>query len=309
MPEKKVLYEYNVQFLPEAKKGEVRTRLFGLMKGRDLIFSKLFKSPDHMADDASSTIITNVPMKEGPEGVDKLWDLKFYWEDDGPSDNDKDYQVKFTFVRKLSWDAFTNHVNGKDINYDSQVIISALNIILAKFPSANVTPEKRVVRFGDNRFFIIEKRVTRSLGDGLVAYRGFYSSVRPSFGKVLCNINVCTSAFFEAQNLARLIHEVRMDGSGFGGITRKHFDGLKVSYNYMGKTKKLVLKGLGRKSAKDEKFRWDKENGSMVSVEYYFKKREILAHPIPYQIIHYAPGSLHIWFYGLRKRKFCQQRS
>jgi eukaryotic translation initiation factor 2C len=66
-------------------------------------------------------------------------------------------------------------------------IISALNVILASFPNRNGGPG---VMVGRNRwFFKTQDSMPTPLGGGIEAWRGFYSSVRPSHNQLMVNVN------------------------------------------------------------------------------------------------------------------------
>lgn len=71
--------------------------------------------------------------------------------------------------------------------YDILPIISALNLILAAYP--NRTTQGGGVLVGRNRFFFASAAPPVPLGGGLEAWRGFYSSVRPSHNQLMVNVN------------------------------------------------------------------------------------------------------------------------
>lgn len=73
-------------------------------------------------------------------------------------------------------------------------VITALNIVLASHPG-RAGPGGGVL-VGRNRFFFPTAMQPQSLGGGLEAWRGFYSSVRPAFKQLMVNVNVCTTAFY-----------------------------------------------------------------------------------------------------------------
>lgn len=272
---KKPMYQYDVDFVPSEKKGEKRNRLFEIMQLHPQ-FKQLVPDPNTIAHDSSKTIISS--RKLDIEDTSKVeFGVRFNFADESPSDRDKEYQVQIVPVRTMHSEEFQKYVQGAadSKDYDSTVIIRALNIILAKFPSSASTADRRIVNFGQNRFFIIDKTPSELTG-ALVAYRGYYSSVRPSFGRVLCNINVCTAAFFKPMNLGEMITQVFAGRGGVGGIQRKSINGLKVAYSYMNnKRKKMVISGIGENSAKEQTFYWDKEDKE-VSVEYFFQKRQYI---------------------------------
>ncbi|KAK5174216.1 uncharacterized protein LTR77_001296 [Saxophila tyrrhenica] len=76
-------------------------------------------------------------------------------------------------------------------------LIQAYNIIMCKRPQET----DGIVKAGGNKFYPIAEQQgpdkPRDLGKGLLAYRGYYSSVRPSIGRLLVNINVTAGAFYQ----------------------------------------------------------------------------------------------------------------
>jgi eukaryotic translation initiation factor 2C len=253
----------------------VRARLFELlMQAPD--FRKLVPNTRSIATDMSKSIISahelDLPLRK------KVIDLRFHYADQAAGPDDKRYKATITFVHEFSAQDIREYVSGvvRTPPYDANAMIHALNIVLAKFPLSGMVGNKKVVKIGsgDNKFFILETQPD-DLGSGLVAYRGYYSSIRPTFNRVLCNINVCTGAFFKPQSLAAMIDQVCPGGefsSLRGGIGHKSIDGLKVLTHYLGSPKIFTLKGLGG-TVCEEEFYWEDEK-STVTVEYYFKKSE-----------------------------------
>jgi eukaryotic translation initiation factor 2C len=71
-------------------------------------------------------------------------------------------------------------------HYDILPIISALNLILAAHPNRS---GGNGVMVGRNRYFFAGAEPPVSLGGGLEAWKGFYSSVRPSHNQLMVNVN------------------------------------------------------------------------------------------------------------------------
>ena len=82
--------------------------------------------------------------------------------------------------------------------------IQALNIIVSHTP--NITPG--VFQSGGNKFFHYptEREAYDQLGGGLIAVRGYYSSVRTSILRTLLNVNAQTSPFYPAINVLQLMY-------------------------------------------------------------------------------------------------------
>ncbi|KAI5797530.1 Piwi domain-containing protein [Peziza echinospora] len=284
---KKPLYQYDVDFTPNEKKGDRRQRLFELMQ-QAKEYQDVAPKPENIATDSSKTIISNVKFKI-PDRENLKFKIKYFDIEDNAISNrntekDKEYEVSIVPTHVLEPSDLDDYVWGrtKDPNqYDPAIITRALNIILAKFPSSSVRQDRQIVNFGQSKFFIIE-RAENDLGTGLVAYRGYYSSVRPSFGKVLCNINVCMAAFFKVQKLSDLMNDVfkGRGGAPAGGINKKSLKGLRVKTTYLGRPKTIILDGIQEVGANKQMFYWDEENKE-VSVEYFFKKKYNVTLTIP----------------------------
>ena len=90
-------------------------------------------------------------------------------------------------------------------------VLQASNFIIARFPNE----EPRTYQSGRNKFYHhpydapIDRQVldNLNLGEGLMALRGFYSSLRVSTYRFLLNVNVQTSAFYPAISVADLMTE------------------------------------------------------------------------------------------------------
>lgn len=87
-----------------------------------------------------------------------------------------------------------------------------------------------------------------ALGEGLVAIRGYYSSVRLGPSRVMVNVNVATGAFYEAIPLHTLIANF-MGNRGFNNeynvkLCTSFIKGLKVLTRYSGEKKVRTVRGL-----------------------------------------------------------------
>ena len=82
-----------------------------------------------------------------------------------------------------------------------KAVVQLLNIVTNKFPNTlpNVTPRNQ------NTFYPIRR--PRSLGEGVEALRGYFSSVRLGPTRLLLNVNVCHSAFYSPVVLDQLLYD------------------------------------------------------------------------------------------------------
>lgn len=143
-------------------------------------------------------------------------------------------------------------------------VVSALNLILAAHPNRSAGGG---VMVGRNKFFhpsAAEPPV--SLGGGLEAWRGFYSSVRPAHKTLMVNVNICTTAFYTAGNLAEQMQ--LFVTASFGARANAFAKNVRVQTTHLGYRK--TVKGVSKFTARQHKF--DAEGMGMVTVEEYFKR-------------------------------------
>lgn len=145
-------------------------------------------------------------------------------------------------------------------------VVNAMNIILSAYPN-RVTGGGVMV--GRNKFFHPSPAAPPvPLGGGLEAWRGFYSSVRPSWKQLMVNVNVCTTAFYTPGNLAeRLIEFMNLSQSARAATFVR---GVRVKTTHLGYRK--TVKNVAKVNARQHKF--NAEGMGEVTVEQYFSKSE-----------------------------------
>ncbi|KAL1602639.1 hypothetical protein SLS60_006056 [Paraconiothyrium brasiliense] len=84
----------------------------------------------------------------------------------------------------------------------------ALNLIIAK--AARASP-KSMFRIGSNKVFLDDDVMDLSPEPGIVAYKGFFSTVKVGMGRPLLNVSLATSAFHKPMALADYIQEMGND--------------------------------------------------------------------------------------------------
>lgn len=147
-------------------------------------------------------------------------------------------------------------------------VVSALNLILTAHPS-RVAGGGVVV--GRNKFFHPSPNEPPiSLGGGLEAWKGFYSSVRPAHKQLMVNVNACTTAFYTPGNLATRMQEFQ--NYSFGARPNAFVKGLRVLATHLGYRKSI--KKVAHVNARQHKF--TAEGMGEVTVEQYFAKSEVL---------------------------------
>ena len=175
----------------------------------------LFQHPDFrsmgdgVATDYGSIIITSNALRLDDDGTKDYIVIYREIEDREPAANPISYTFKLSYgglvptTELLRYLASTpsdpSDFTGKD---DA---IQALNIIVARTPNFN----PGVFQSGNNKFFHYptDPNTYVTLGGGLIAVRGYYSSVRTSTLRTLLNVNAQTSPFYPAINVSDLINQ------------------------------------------------------------------------------------------------------
>lgn len=192
-----------------------------------------FRSIGHgVATDYGSVIITSKELRLDGEGRKEYPVTYRDIEDREPAPNPIIYTFKLSYgglvptTELLRYLASTptdpSDFTGKD---DA---IQALNIIVARTPNFN----PGVFQSGRNKFFHypIDPETYDSLGGGLIAVRGYYSSVRTSTLRTLLNVNAQTSPFYPAINVVDLITQYGLSD----WLSAQHFlHLLRVKTKYM----------------------------------------------------------------------------
>ncbi|KAF8960908.1 argonaute-like protein [Flammula alnicola] len=257
------LFEYDVSISPVAGTAvrRVKRRIFQLAE----------QSPDWtnfglsgiVAHDHSSKLIAARQLPQ-PLAIR----VPYYDEDEaGPKAGGKEYTLTIEFIQDIDTSGLVNYLQGQAQyrDYDIMPVISALNVILAAFPNRSGGGG---VMVGRNRFFFRNAMDPVNLGGGLEAWKGFYSSVRPAHKQLMVNVNVCTTAFYQAKNLAAAI--IEFSDSTFGARPAAFVRGVRVKTLHLGYKKSV--KTLSNKTARQYRFHVAEFNRE-VTVEEYFKQK------------------------------------
>jgi eukaryotic translation initiation factor 2C len=121
-------------------------------------------------------------------------------------------KFKITFVGSLNLSELTKHINSTSAGAffaGHQSLVQMLNIIVCKAPNE----ADAVAKLPGNKFYPHAgllgegghpKVEALDLAGGLVALRGYYSSVRCATGRILLNLNVTSGAFYHSVPLLDL---------------------------------------------------------------------------------------------------------
>ena len=201
------MFRYKVQILPRITISRKRQRLF-----EQLLDAETFRSlGKYAATDYMSTIITPTALALGVGGA-SIFEIE-YQEAIGRTSraNSIMYRITITYTEEVPLKYLQQYINTSSPNStDSSIkdsVIQALNIVVANFPNR----EADIYQHGPSRFFRYPSDIRQfsnlDLQGGLIGVRGYFSSVRPSTGRILLNVNAQCSAFYKAINLADLMKQ------------------------------------------------------------------------------------------------------
>ncbi|KAL8652070.1 MAG: hypothetical protein Q9226_004420 [Calogaya cf. arnoldii] len=190
-----------------------------------------------------------LPLEKGSRTLEQR-----YWEpeDEGPNEKSSVHQVKITADGSISVQELVDYLTSPPgvtpQGFDKGKVIQALNIIMTR--TANDDPT--VYGGGaSNKFYRLpQEGLGFDLGSGLVALKGFYTSVRTSTLRVLVNINVANAAFYPAMNLLGLmrLYTPNPAGDQTSGV-EAFISRLRVSHSYInGKKKIKTVQGFAHPS-------------------------------------------------------------
>ena len=118
-------------------------------------------------------------------------------------------------------------------------LLQALNIILGHLAKSS----ERTTVYGSNRSFAWDQDFApSSLGTGLVAMKGFYSSVRAATSRIVINVNVTNGPFYQAEPLHRLMDDLVAANNNVWDVptVEAFLKGLQVDVLYLrGKTNQM----------------------------------------------------------------------
>ncbi|KAK5683587.1 hypothetical protein LTS10_005120 [Elasticomyces elasticus] len=228
LPKGLVLYEYQV--VGTSPDWETATRNKRKVFMRDAIdnLPELKERATVIATDYYDKIIAGRKLLDDDEPAEVL----VYNYKPGTRDEPETLTLKVTFICEYSMDMLLDNVHGRNVGYAERGAAEALNMIMSK---AVADGADDVFMAGNNKFFY--RPGVQDLGGkrGLVAMRGYYSSVRPAMGAVTLNINTLTSAFYRQQTIAQYLAGLRGGdemGQKYIRLANKHLKGLRAYVNF-----------------------------------------------------------------------------
>ncbi|KAH7882934.1 ribonuclease H-like domain-containing protein [Phlebopus sp. FC_14] len=262
------LYEYDVAITPVAGTAirRVKRRIYQLAERTNAW--QQAGMVGRVAHDNSAKLIA---ASELPQPLA----IKVPYYDEGesgpPQQGGKEYTLTIKFIQEIDTGNLMNYLEGhaQYRNYDILPVLAALNVILAASPS------QTGVMVGRNRFFFRSAATPAPLGGGLEAWQGFYSSVRPAHKQLMVNVNVCTTAFYVAQNLADAMRQ--FTSFSYSARMDAFCKGVRVRTTHLNYRK--TVKKLSRYTARTYEFE-TAEYGKVTVLNYFKLKYGIdLKHP------------------------------
>jgi eukaryotic translation initiation factor 2C len=196
-PSNMVLYRYDIAVTPGAngKKMQQIVRLF-------LEIPELVPYREDLVTDFKSTLISR-------KRIDKDEIIKeISYRDEGedePRQNALKYKVRLVYTNTLSLSELISYLTSTSAGArfdDAAPLIQALNIFLNYYTKSTGS----LATVGAHKSFSLAPDAAKmSLGAGLTAIRGFFSSVRVATGRILVNTNVSHGAFFDTGPLDQLM--------------------------------------------------------------------------------------------------------
>ncbi|GAW12859.1 hypothetical protein ANO14919_022300 [Xylariales sp. No.14919] len=122
--------------------------------------------------------------------------------EDEPRENAREYTVTLKLTGSLDLADLVNFVTSSNLNarYDDKTsAIRALNILLNHYAKSS----SQIATIGITKSFSLVNAESYDLDAGLRAIRGFFTSIRPATGRILLNVNVCHSVFYDQVSLEK----------------------------------------------------------------------------------------------------------
>lgn len=189
-----IFYQYDIEIQPKAV-GRKRARII------ELFFQRLesIAMSDKICSDFKSTLLSRVLLNDNFAACNVVYRSEF---ESQPGPRATAFQLRLRHKKTLPVRRFlkslttTNLATASD---EKDTLIQAFNIFLNYYTKSH----RNLVTIRSKTF--PRDAVSRDLGGGLTAIQGFFSSIRAATGRILVNVNVCYSAFYQPGPLDRLM--------------------------------------------------------------------------------------------------------
>lgn len=189
-----LLYQYNIDLQPQAV-GRKRTRIIELFLQRPESVARSHT----ICSDFKSTLFSRALLENEFTACQVEYRSELETE---PGPQATPYLLRLQHTRTLPVGRLLEYLTTTSMSTafdEKDGIIQAFNIFLNHYAKSHSS----LATFGNKTF---PKDVAgRDLGSGLMAIRGFFSSVRAATGRILVNVNVCCSAFYRPGPLTTLM--------------------------------------------------------------------------------------------------------
>lgn len=163
------------------------------------------------------------------------------------------------------------------------------------------------LRYPSNARSFFTDQETRSIGGGVVLWRGYFQSVRPAINKLLINIDISTGAMYEPGDFISLALDFLGRSGQINALSPNHglpprermrlqnfVSGMKVTTPYLARNPngRRVVEGVTPESARHRTFEID-GGGSMTVMEFFQQRNIPLQYP---DIICVEVRTTLIWF-------------
>ncbi|OTA85831.1 hypothetical protein M434DRAFT_376742, partial [Hypoxylon sp. CO27-5] len=202
------LYRYKISFAEEEKKptGKKLARVIKLAleeftakekeeKGKS---SKAFNTK--VVTDFSEILIASEKLLEQSTTIVYRDEVE-----DEPRKDAPTYQINIKFQDELSISNLLEYIKAPTTTYEKESTVQALNIFLNHYPELS----KNHVTTGPGKCYQLNKEMLEHehLGRGLIAAKGYYSSISVGEAGILANINVTYTAFYPAVKLGKTMYD------------------------------------------------------------------------------------------------------
>ncbi|KAI9796921.1 MAG: hypothetical protein M1825_006285 [Sarcosagium campestre] len=275
------IFRYHVEVTPEPGAARKRQRAFELFVELAPFLTGIRPA---VATDNRSTLVTATMLKLGSSNRMTV-DVPYYEsEEDGPREpNPVVLQFKVSYSATLSMQELLSYVGSTDLSGaygEKESVVQAMNIAMMRKPTATSTIS---VLPGAKRVYP-QGAFLADLGSGLIALRGYFTSVRTSTLRLLANVNAITGTFYKPGPLLDTMIAFKNTNGPSLHLLGQFLKGIRVSTKHLktakGQYKTRVLAGIslnanGKNGAKDIKFHWDQASGNVTVFEFFKKHHNI----------------------------------
>ncbi|KAF2969330.1 hypothetical protein GQX73_g4243 [Xylaria multiplex] len=192
---KLVLYKYDVSVSPTAA-GKKLAQIIRL-----LLQSHLNEFRQDIVTDFRSNLVSRLKINDQKVSVSYRAEGE-----DEPLERAQEYTVTLKLTEVLPVADLISYLASSALNsqYGQKApAVQALNILINHYAKSS----DQIATLGTSKSFSLVNGEACDLDAGLKAIRGFFTSVRPATGRILLNVNVCHSVFYDEVTLDDLIYK------------------------------------------------------------------------------------------------------